>query len=172
MFGIVFRAFLLTVAISTALVMTSDAVEYSPWCSYKVQAQYIVLIPRPNPCQRHKRFDSSRLYLMLLLLLSGDVELNPGPAGTDVHLIGNGKSGEETDETSQICAACGMPVVRLQLRSRAIVKTQIRCNIDECDSIIHYRCLNIGSDETTAHWVCSKHSSTEPRVDCSPTRAQ
>ena len=172
MFGIVFRAFLLAVAISRALVMTNDAVEYSPWCIYKVQAQFTVLTPRQSPCQRHKRFDSSRLYLTLLLLLSGDIELNPGPEGTGVHLTDNDKSEEETDGTCKICAACNMPIVKLQLRSRAIVNTQIRCSVDECDSVVHYRCLPTESDETTTHWVCSKHISTDARVDCSPTRAQ
>ena len=43
-------------------------------------AQYTVLLPRPMPSKRGQKYDSKRLYIiLLLLLLAGDVEMNPGP---------------------------------------------------------------------------------------------
>ena len=77
-FGTVFRSFLLASVVLTALTKAEQTNEYSPWSSCRVHAQFTVLLPRSSPCQQHKRFHGCRLYLtLLLLLLAGDVELNP-----------------------------------------------------------------------------------------------
>ena len=83
MLGKVYTAALLASVILTAVTKIEDAVSYSPWCSCRVSAHFTVLLPRPAPCRRHHRkHESRRLHIVLLLLLAGDVELNPGPVDT------------------------------------------------------------------------------------------
>ena len=80
MLGNVYIAALFAAVILTAVTKIEDTVSYSPWCSCRVSAHFTVLLPRPAPCRRHHRkHESRRLHIVLLLLLAVDVELNPGP---------------------------------------------------------------------------------------------
>ena len=87
MFGVVWRFALIAFIALAAMTRYDEDIKYSPWCTYRVPVRLLILRPRPGPCQRHRRFNSSRLYLsLLLLLLAGDIELNPGPTPVDLSM--------------------------------------------------------------------------------------
>ena len=145
MFGAVFRSFLIAAVAITALMKLEETIEYSPHASRcKVQAQLIVVLPRSVPCQRHKRFEGSRLYLtVLLLLLAGDVEMNPGPVQADMEnmgTLGYREAREPKQDSKSICAVCGMSLASLELRSRVVTNTQIKCRVATCSSSTHVGC--------------------------------
>ena len=173
MFGAVFRAFLLALIILTAITKQEAVTEYTPWCRYRVQAHLIVIQPRPNPCQRHKRFFSARLYItLLLLLLSGDVEINPGPVQsvTDLSPSGSVTSLTANDVTNPSCTSCGMPILGLNLRSRTISNTHIQCGIIGCGSFIHQDCKEAQSCNLSVNRTCSNH--TKRRDETSGTHPE
>ena len=147
MFGKLYTAALLAAVILTAVTRAEEAVEYSPWCSCKVSVQFTVLLPRRFPCKRfHQKHQNKRLHLVLLLLLAGDVELNPGP---DVPInIPHSDSSDNTvkmrstdDMTGERCALCNKAPESLILRSRIITDTVSKCTITDCTSVAHDRCI-------------------------------
>ena len=166
MFGKVFRAFLLTAVLITALTQDVEEIEYSPWCRCTVKVQYTVLLPRPAPSQRQRKFNSSRLYLYLLLLLAGDVELNPGPAASATSLESPPPPPSTDDGSKQLCAVCGLPVADMQLRSRTIANTQIKCGAKNCNSLVHHSCTDAVKQQGPVewHWTCPKHKVNEAGV--------
>ena len=93
---------LLAAVIVCAVCRVEDTVQYTPWCSRKVSAQLTVLIPRPAPSKRCQKYNSKRLYIvLLLLLLAGDVELNPGPSALTLTSLNPGPTDMKMkDETS------------------------------------------------------------------------
>ena len=81
--GKVFTYALLAAVAVCALCKTEDTVQYTPWCRCRVAAQYTVLLPRPIPSSRGQKYMGTKLYItLLLILLAGDVETNPGPSTT------------------------------------------------------------------------------------------
>ena len=167
MFGKVFRCALLAAVFLTALTRYEEAIEFSPWCSQRVPVKLILMVPRPSPCKRHRRFNSSRLYLtLLLLLLSGDIELNPGPA---LHH----KDEDITQSTRATCPnnncdSCGMSLECLTLRSRPITGTVIKCAKEHCDMFLHKQCRTGDIGDTNSDWTCSMHSMTDACIQRGP----
>ena len=179
MFGTVFRFFLTTAVILTSLAKNESAIEHSPWCHCRVQAQYTLLLPRPSPCQQHRRFYRSKLYLtLLLLLLAGDVELNPGPDLTSVMSGTQGRrsqplrlsSGQDLSQEKRlgtfaddqsppdILAECP----RCNNVSRK--KRRIDCNL--CNREWHLTCVRLSrsqADALSCWWCpdCSKHGGSQ-----------
>ena len=157
---------LLVAVILTALTRRDETVEYTPWCSCRVAVRNIVLRPRLTPCARHRRFNSSRLYLsLLLLLLAGDIELNPGPVPTPVDRDNVNEPIPTTDPNEVICASeascvsCGKPPETLTLRSRPVRSTLTRCVEDHCFNFVHDQCKDAGSKNKSQHadWRCLYH---------------
>ena len=170
MFGTVFRSFLFALVVITALVKVEETIEFSPYANRcKVQAQLTVLVPRSSPCQRHKRFNGSRLYLtLLLLLLAGDIEMNPGPAQIEMENIGtvdDSETREPKRDVESSCTVCGMQLASLELRSRVVTNTQIKCSVATCNSSIHFGCRN-EKRELSAGWTCPRHSNTQDHEAC------
>lgn len=156
MFGKVHRSVVLAVIIWTAIARVEETVTYSPWCSCKVPVQLTIMLPRPVPCTRHhQKHDNKRLYLVLLLLMAGDVELNPGP--TQVEKTHPEDILQEAQSTLELkCAVCNMPPETMMLRSRVIPDTLVECSKSDCTRFAHHHCL----DETLDHkteWTCDKH---------------
>ena len=161
MFGKIYKHALLAVVILIAVIRVDETVEYSPWCSRQVPAQLTALLPRPAPCKYYRKNSNRRLYLILLLLLAGDVELNPGPSHMENITAGdtsletrNGRS----DTAEAICALCGMTSESLMLRSRTIAGTIINCMVPDCSNFVHRRCKEDGNVDTLAEWTCNNHS--------------
>ena len=119
----------------------------------------IILRPRSAPCKHHRRFESTQLYLsLLLLLLAGDVELNPGPGLSSTHM---------DDCTAKVgCATCGMPP-ELTLRSRQIKSARpVRSTVSicaevGCDGFVH-KCKEADSTSQRSDWKCSAHRDSDP----------
>ena len=112
--------------ILTAVIDRREITEYSPWCSCKVQAQVTIMIPRPFPCKRHSKHANKRLYLVLLILLAGDVQLNPGPTSvgiddSDSHPTGKARMEEDAREAKYL--VCDKAPDSLMLRSRTVADT-------------------------------------------------
>ena len=131
-----------------------------------------MLLPRPTPCRCHRRFHSSRLYLtLLLLLLAGDVELNPGPVQTSVELTEcidretKTSTNRNTDNDKDTCTVCGMPMVSLQLRTRTITNTRVNCKVVNCPNFIHYGCTDANKQTLSVGWACPKHMYTESSLN-------
>ena len=166
MFGVVYRLALLAAVISAALIRRDEGVEYSPWCSCPVPVRLMILRPRHSPCKQHNRFRNSQMYLsLLLLLLAGDIELNPGP----VSMGGESASdviqpSSETMEAS--CVSCGeiSEKQNLTLRSRRIGSTMIKCAVEACTSLIHDQCRR--KTDHHSRWKCSYH----PEIDTDQTK--
>ena len=147
-----------------------ETVQYSPGCSCKVPAQFTIILPRSAPCNRHSRkHNNKRLYLILLLLLAGDVELNPGPSEiqkkpsvsvTDTRL----ETGDD-DVIRSSCIVCNEPAEPLLLRSRVVTPTLVECSVADCSYHAHLHCLNGRQGDTKASWKCSYHRDGE---HCSP----
>ena len=157
MFGKVYRFALFAVVVSTALFRHDEDVVYTPWCSCRVPMRLIILRPRTTPCERHRRFNSSRFYLcLLLLLLSGDVELNPGPSSGVGNLTFEPYE-LSNDSTEASCVSCGMPPDTLMLRSRPISNTVVRCTEKSCKKFTHEECRN--KKEQLSDWKCPHHLS-------------
>ena len=177
MFGKLYTAALLAAVILTAVTRAEEAVEYSPWCSCKVSVQFTVLLPRRFPCKRfHQKHQNKRLHLVLLLLLAGDVELNPGP---DVPInIPHSDSRDNTvkmrstdDMTGDRCALCNKAPESLMLRSRLITDTVSKCTITDCTSVAHDRCIARERDDHVTEWICAKHfNGAENHEQTSPLR--
>ena len=141
MFGTVFRNFLLVIVALVAAMKVDEAPEYSPWSGFKVQAQLLPLLPRPVPCRRHRRFNKASLYLtLLLILLAGDVELNPGPVETFVDQLKMAKidsqnrdegtlSTTEEEATDPKCSMCNTSAETHSLRSRSITDSMLQCSV-------------------------------------------
>ena len=156
MFGKVFKCALLAMVILAALIRSEETVEFSAWCSCRVPMRLILLRPRPTPCDHHRRFNSSRLYLtVLLLLLAGDVELNPGPTtaieADDIETI-------QTTDFDNTCDSCGMAIRPLTLRSREINTAIIQCAKDDCNKFAHDRCKDRATESVQPDWICSSCS--------------
>ena len=81
MFGPVWRSFILMLITLRCFIASTEHPEYSPLKARLVQnVGMLPMPPRVRSSHAHKRFRSSKLYLFVLLLtLSGDIELNPGP---------------------------------------------------------------------------------------------
>ena len=175
MFGILFRNFLLAAVALIAVMKVEEVPEYSPWCRCKVQAQLIPLLPRPVPSRSHRRFKKLSLYLtLLLILLAGDVELNPGPAAGVTDPLKMAKiDAEKRDEcTSKAicskreekvadpkCSLCNASAETLTLRSRSIPDTMMQCSVPDCTISVHYRCID-GLKDPAASWTCLNHLKT------------
>ena len=156
MFGKVHRSVVLAVIMWTAIARVEETETYSPWCSCKVPVQLTIMLPRPAPCTRHHRkHDNKRLYLVLLLLMAGDVELNPGP--TQVEKTYPEDILQEVQNTPELkCAVCNMLPETMMLRSRVIPDTLVECSKSDCTRFAHHHCL----DESLYHkteWTCDKH---------------
>ena len=142
-FGVVYKLALLAAVISAALIRRDEGVEYSPWCSRPVPVRLMILRPRSSPCRHHKRFRNGQMYLsLLLLMLAGDIELNPGP----VSMGGDSASDaiQPTSDTMEAsCVSCGAVSEKqnLTLRSRRIGGTVIRCAEEACTNFIHDQCM-------------------------------
>ena len=163
MFGKLYTVTLLAAVVLTAVTRVEDTVEYSPWCSCKVSVQFTVLLPRRAPCKRlHQKYENKRLCLGLLLVLAGDVELNPGPnAEVNISHSNNGNGAmtlrNTEDATEGRCALCNMAPESLMLRSRAITDTVSKCNIIDCTSVAHYRCIAGEKEGQVTKWTCGRH---------------
>ena len=167
MFGKVYTFALLVVVMVTAVTRVEDTTEYSPWCSCRVPAQLTVLLPRSTPCKRlrHRRFENQRLYLVLLLLLAGDVELNPGPTHAKNSLVNNAtpQSTDELTHTSKDadrCSLCDNIVDNLALRSRDIADAIVKCAVSGCGSFAHNRCRQGETKNQETDWTCDGHTKT------------
>ena len=165
MFGKVFICALLAAVSVTALFRFEETIEFSPWCSCRVPVKLLLMLPRNGPCKQHKRFKSSRLYLtVLLLLLAGDVELNPGPVPA-----GDG-AGDIEETASQMkrldnkCDSCDMSLKCLTLRSGPIKTIATKCIIEDCSNFIHDCCKDKVTACMQSQWTCSKHSTTKEQV--------
>ena len=156
MFGEVYRFALFVAVVSTALFRHDEEVVYTPWCSCRVPVRLVILRLRPTPCERHRRFNNSRLYLSLLLLLSGDIELNPGPSSV-VGSVTSEPYAQSNDSTEANCVSCGMAPDTLMLRSRPICNTIVRCTEELCKKFIHEECRD--REEQISDWKCSHHPS-------------
>ena len=169
MFGKVYRGALLAAVVAIALSQHDECVEYTPWCSCRVQMKLLIILrPRSAPCKPHRRFESTKLYLsLLLLLLAGDIELNPGPAFTD--------SDRQTDSTHMDncatevgCVSCGMPPEGLTLRSRQRKNARLKkntvaiCAEVGCESFVHTQCKIVNSVKQRSAWKCSAHRDMGP----------
>ena len=163
MFGKVFICALLAAVSVTALIRFEDTVEFSPWCSCRVPVKLVLMLPRNGPCKQHKRFKSSRLYLtVLLLLLAGDVELNPGPFPA-----GAGDTEESASQMNQLdnkCDSCDLSLQCLTLRSGPIKTIATMCIIEDCSNFIHDCCKDKVTACMQSPWTCSKHSTTKEHV--------
>ena len=163
MFGKIYTYALLSAVILCALIRKEDSIQLSPWCSRKVPAHFTVLLPRPAPCKRTRKYDYRRLYVtLLLLLLAGDIELNPGP--TDVDAVIPAKQGVKPYGVAR-CALCDMPSESLNLRSRAIENSVITCAVKGCHKFAHHHCTaseKNGPHSTSAlvKWACAGHTGT------------
>ena len=164
MFGKVFTFALLVVVLVTAVTRVEDTTEYSPWCSCRVPAQLTVLLPRSTPSKRlqHRRYENRRLYLVLLLLLAGDVELNPGPAHIKNSLVNNAtpQSTDELTHTSKDadrCSLCDNIVDNLALRSPNIADAIVKCAVSGCGSFAHNRCRQEKTKNQETDWTCRNH---------------
>ena len=171
MFGKLYTVALLAAVVLAAITRVEDTVEYSPGCSWKVSAQFTVLLPRPAPCKRlHHKHENRRLQLVLLLLLAGDVELNPGPEVTiDIHNSdhsdNNVKMRCTEDTMGERCALCDMVTESLTLRSRVIADTVLKCTIMGCANVAHHRCIEGQKDCQVIKWTCSRHSNESHELD-------
>lgn len=166
MFGLVWRYFLIATVISTALTRRDEDVEYSPWCSYRVPVRLIIMRPRLSPCERHKRFNCSRLYLcLLLLLLAGDVELNPGPT-KEADSVTSKANEVYNGPNEPACVSCGMKPTSLTLRSRPIRNTIVKCADESCKNSIHDQCKSADDKGQHINWKCPNHSV----LDSDPTQ--
>ena len=160
MFGVVWRFALIASIALVAMTRTDEDIEYSPWCTYRVPVRLLILRPRPDPCQRHRRFKSSRLYLsLLLLLLAGDIELNPGPTPVDFNIT-HKRINLSDGSTEANCISCGMPPENLELRSRQIRTTIVKCAVDGCANFVHDHCKSTEIKDLHHDWECQRHSTT------------
>ena len=167
MFGRVYTAALLAAVILTAVTRVEDTVKYSPWtwCSCKVSAQLTVLLPRPTPCRRHTRkHENGRLYLVLLLLLAGDVELNPGPG--PAHTQDSIEKIQGDEDTGRFrCSVCNVIIERLMLRSRVVEDAVKSCEVTDCTSVAHHRCVSNSKKCRTFEWTCDRHSEPHDQLN-------
>ena len=121
------------------------------------------------PAKLNQKFHIKRLHFVLLLLLAGDVELNPGPAQVD-KTVAEGP-------TEVNCPICGSASDSLMLRSRAIADAVIKCKMTHCDRFVHRRCRDHGDNNHETEWTCADHSQTGLSVqgpaapDDSPARS-
>ena len=166
MFGVVWRYALIATVISTALTRRDEDAEYSPWCSYRVPVRLIIMRPRPSPCKRHERFNCSRLYLsLLLLLLAGDVELNPGPT-MEADSVTSKENEMCNGPIETACVSCGMMPASITLRSRPIRNTIVKCAEKSCMNFIHDQCNSSDDKGQHINWKCPNHSV----MDCDLTQ--
>ena len=130
-----------------------------------------MLLPRPTPCRRHHRkHENGRLYLVLLLLLAGDVELNPGPAHVQESTANNGKiQGAEDTERSR-CSLCNVMIESYMLRSRVVEDAVHPCEVADCTSVVHHHCVNNGRKCRTIEWTCARHA--QPSGELKPVEHQ
>ena len=117
----------------------------------------LILRHRQTPCKQHRRFNDSRMYLcLLLLLMAGDIELNPGPAQVET-CEGNGTP-QQTADSETVCISCGLQSDRFTLRSRPIKDTVIRCSEGTCTQFIHDQCCSKPTTSQHIHWRCQAHA--------------
>ena len=83
MFVPVWRTFVLVIIVTRCVIVTTSHEQqhsYLPAITKK-NIRLLPITPRLSQSPAHKRFKSAKLYLtVLLLLLSCDVEVNPGPS--------------------------------------------------------------------------------------------
>ena len=94
--------------------------------------------------------------------------MNPGPAQADMEntgTIGYREAREPKQDSKSICAVCGMPLASLELRSRVVTNTQIKCRVATCNSSTHVGCRDEKSELST-EWTCPLHSSTKVHKAC------
>ena len=99
---------------------------------------------------------------MLLLLLAGDVELNPGPFPA-----GAGDTEESASQMNQLdnkCDSCDLSLQCLTLRSGPIKTIATMCTIEGCSNFIHDCCKDKVTACIQSPWTCSKHSTTKEHV--------
>ena len=157
MFGRVYSWVLLTAVILTAVIERREIIEYSPWCSCKVSAQLTIMIPRPFPCKRPSKHANKRLYLVLLILLAGDVELNPGPTGVGIN-DSDSQARLEEDAREAKCLVCDKASDSLTLRSRTVADTVRKCSAADCNKFVHHRCEEQRKNGDETEWACASHS--------------
>ena len=161
MLGKEYTTALLASVILTAVTKIEDVVSYSPWCSCKVSAHFTVLLPRPAPCRKHHRkHENRRLYIVLLLLLAGDIELNPGPVNTLTGIFDSDspiKMAKTADAAGNRCSLCSMAADKLTLRSRTIADALVRCEMKGCGSFAHIRCIKEDTEVDGTEWACTRH---------------
>ena len=80
-----------------------------------------------------------------------------------------GTQSEEQQVTEQTtmpaCASCGPPISNLELRSRTIQSTLIKCGAFNCvallNCVVHFKCAEAETQKLSSEWTCAKHTSSE-----------
>ena len=100
MFGPVWRTFIIFIIAASCFIITANKrQEYNPLKLTLIEnVRLLPMLPRLSPSPTHKRFKSVKIYLVVLLLsLSGDVELNPGPGDISNFIDGQAEQKDEGD---------------------------------------------------------------------------
>ena len=132
------------------LCKSEGTVQYTPWSSCRVAVQYTILLPRTMPSKRGQKYKSKSLYIVLLLLLAGDVELNPGP-----HTL-NGNTNEGVTTT---CSLCEATFEGKMLRSGPVKDEVVQCRVVDCNKFAHLHCIAMEGEKENQRtgWTCVAH---------------